>query len=234
MRVGRAPSPVRILRGAALLLGLLFCLVLGYLAAGLAGALWPAGGSHATEPGRGRVIVGLLAGPIHYDFLLPATPEVRARFAFAEGAGVAVTHPGTRWIVAGWGAEAFYTTVGTYADINLTAVRRGILGDRAVLRLGVAGQVDPVGIDWIDMSDAQFAGLVDSIASEVPGGAAPVLTGDRSAFFPARGPFHLLRTCNVWVGERLRGAGLPFGRWTPTTRAVQLSIDAFGLRAASG
>lgn len=38
-----------------------------------------------------------------------------------------------------------------------------------------------------------------------------------------------MRTCNVWVGERLRRAGLPFGNWTPTPQAVRLSLWWNGL-----
>ena len=201
--------------------------VVAYLLAGLAGALVP-GGDAVRPGGPGAVTVGLLPGPIHYDFLFPATPEVRARFAFARGAGVPVDHPGAEWLVVGWGAEAFYTTVGTWADLNARAVGRAILGDRAVLRVAMAGPVPPGAAQWIALEDAQFAALLGDVAGKVAPGAAPLLSQDNAAFFPAKGPFHLLRTCNVRVGERLRAVGIPFGRWTPTPQAVRLSLWRFG------
>src|SRR5690606_7938761 len=53
--------------------------------------------------------LGLVEGPIHYDFLVPLTPEVRERFAFAEAAGLAVRHPAAEWLLVGRGGRAFYT-----------------------------------------------------------------------------------------------------------------------------
>ena len=46
-------------------------------------------------------------------------------------------------------------------------------------------------------------------------------------FYAAKGRFDLLRTCNVWIGERLRDAGLRFGRWTPMPLSVSLSFDLY-------
>jgi len=42
-------------------------------------------------------------------------------------------------------------------------------------------------------------------------------------FFAAKGRFSILRTCNVWIGDQLRAAGLRFGRWTPLPLSVSLS-----------
>ncbi|MBQ0765923.1 MAG: DUF2459 domain-containing protein, partial [Sulfitobacter litoralis] len=46
-------------------------------------------------------------------------------------------------------------------------------------------------------------------------------------FFEAKGTFHILRTCNVWIGERLREAGIRFGIWTPMPLSVSLSFDLY-------
>lgn len=104
-----------------------------YLLAAIAGGVLP-GATVATRPG-GDHQVGLIAGPIHYDFLLPVTPDLRQRFAFAAADGVALGAPDAEWLAVGWGAHDFYTTVGTYRDLNLRAVASGILGDGSVMRL---------------------------------------------------------------------------------------------------
>jgi len=54
-----------------------------YLGAALIGALLPTG---ATGHGSGPVAVCLLSGPIQNDFVLPADPETRAAYAFAQDA----------------------------------------------------------------------------------------------------------------------------------------------------
>ena len=73
----------------------------------LIGALVP--GSRARLlPEDAAIEIGLIAGPIHYDLLLPLTPEIRSRFAFANKDGVAVDNPRAGWLFAGWGAREFY------------------------------------------------------------------------------------------------------------------------------
>lgn len=185
----------------------------------------------AVSPGAGVQRVGLVAGPIHYDFLLPLTDGVRDRFAFAEGAGVPVRHPGAEWLIVGWGAREFYTSTETLADMAPSTVLQAAAGDAAVMRLDVIGPVAAgAAVTWLALSGPAFDALVAAIAGDA--GAVPLPAAgftDTDAFFPAAGRFRLMRTCNVWVGERLRRAGLPFGIWTPTPQAVRLSLWWNGL-----
>lgn len=211
----------RLLRLAARILALP---ALG-LAAVLGLALLP--GPAPDFSGPPAQTIGLLQGTIHTDLLLPLTPEVRRRFAFAEAAGVPVGHPGARWLVLGWGATGFYTTAGTYADITLAALVDAATGDSAVLRLDVTGPLPALpNLRLLTVSDRQFRALLDrtflAFASLTPL-AHPGFT-EFDAFFPAHGRFHALRTCNVWLGATLRASGIPFGLWTPTNGTVALSL----------
>ena len=172
--------------------------------------------------------IGLLQGPIHTDLLFPLTPDTRARFGFAEAAGVPVQHPDARWLMLGWGSKAFYTTAGTYADITASAVLTAATGDRSVLRLEVTGPLPDVApsLRYLTLSDAQYQALLRQIEAAFDGQAPldhPGFTAT-DAFFPAHGRFHALRTCNVWLGEVLNRAGIPFGLWTPTTWSVTLAL----------
>lgn len=214
-------------------IGVLLALPSLYFAAGLTGALMAKGESWPPQ----GVVVGLLRGPIHYDFLLPLDPVTRQAFGFAaDQRGVPVRHPDARWLVVGWGSEAFYTTAGSYSDISAASLWRAATGDGSVMRLDVwgdlAGQEIP-GLSWIRVTPAQYArlrtGIRDSFATGPAGQPQPVavagFTGT-DGFWHGRGGFDLFRTCNVWVGAQLRGAGLRFGLWTPTPQAVALSIWA--------
>jgi len=179
------------------------------------------------EPVAKTVQIGLVAGPIHYDFLLPATKQTRAVFGFAKAAGVPVAHIDVEWIVIGWGARGFYTTVGGYSDLTLDSVLRGILGDTAVLRVDVATRLpDDFEMRRVGLSGVQYAALLRHIRSELEDVPVELATSGftaTDAFYSASGRFNIVRTCNVWVAETLRAAGVGFGVWTPTPYAVSLS-----------
>lgn len=212
---------------------LLSMLVAAYLIAALAGAMVP--GPRADHSGPPEIEIRLVAGPIHYDFLLPLTDEVRARFAFADSVGVAVSHPDARWLVVGWGAREFYTSVGSYGDVGPGAIFWSVLGDTSVMRLGAAGEIGTsVGVKKLRLSREQFTALLAALEAGFQRDAAgsPILLdgthlSPNDAFYEAKGGFHIARNCNVWVGEVLRAAGLRFGIWTPTPFAVRLSLWRF-------
>ena len=172
----------------------------------------------------------LVNGPIHYDMFMPID-IARQRMGWLSAQGIALDHPRAEWLVVGWGAREFYTTVGTYADVTPQAIWRGLTGDSSVMRVTLAGSVSD---EWraVSLTEAQMTGLVVAVTQSFS-------QGDRTAalnhpgfseldrFFPARGRFHLLKTCNAWVGAMLRAAGVRFGIWTPTPYAVTLAHRRF-------
>ncbi|MGB3553557.1 MAG: DUF2459 domain-containing protein [Jannaschia sp.] len=212
---------MRALRRAFLVPALLLCLPLAWFFAGFAGAALPVSGE---APGSG-VEIRLISSPIHYDFLLPATPETRAAFAFAAEAGVPVDAPDAAWILAGWGARDFYIGTGRLSDISAGALWSATMGDASVLRVDAFGAFDGEDLPRVDLSPAQYTRLLAAIVA-TRSGEAPGQRGltPTDAFFDAEGRFDAGRTCNVWVGEMLRAAGLRFGRWTPTPQAIRLAL----------
>ena len=198
--------------------------VVAFLAAAAVGGLIP--GRTADLPQGDTVEIALLYGPIHVDFLLPATDETRAGMGFAAAAGVPVDHPDVRHVLVGWGARDFYTTAGTYSDITASATLRAVTGDSAVLRIDVIGAFQ-AGFDppRLRLSQAQYAALLEAIAASALGPPIPGagFTGT-DGFVEAEGRFHLFRTCNTWVSRMLRAAGVPAGLWTPTPLAVRLGL----------
>lgn len=198
--------------------------------AGFLGAVIP--GAVSGVAGAPTEVIGLARGPIHYDILLPLTPETREAFGFAKAQGLPMDLPEAKWLVLGWGAAGFYTTVGSYGDITPGVLWRAATGDGSVLRLDLAGDVSQVaGLTWLEVSPAQIAALRDLALAELArdGAGRPValpaaLWGQRHVFYRAKSPFHLFHTCNAWVGETLRAAGIAQGVWTPTTQALSLSL----------
>ncbi len=218
------------MRRALRTLAVILALPLAYYATSIAGALIQGPGRDLLGPHAHTI--GLIQGPIHTDILLPLTPDVRARFAFAETSGVPLSDPRAAWLLVGWGAHSFYTTAGTYADITASAVLTAAVGDASVLRLDALGPLpDMPELTFLSLSDAQFKALLTTLdatfARDARGTQQPLDHPGftpTDAFYHANGGFHLFRTCNVWLGETLRAAGIPFGFWTPTTQSVNLSL----------
>jgi uncharacterized protein (TIGR02117 family) len=114
-----------------------------YFGLAIFGALVPAPLTAPSGPNSGQTSAGqeivLVAGPIHYDILLPADNDTRAAFAFLETAGVLIGSRGVQWLSVGWGSEAFYTTIGSYRDLSLRTIWRAATGDAGVIRFEVYG-----------------------------------------------------------------------------------------------
>ena len=217
---------IRVLRTALFAAIFVIC---GYITAALFGSI-VAGPTGQISPGAPVREIVLVNGPIHYDILVPAQ-VIRDQMPWLSDQGIALDHPNIDWVVFGWGARDFYTKTGTYADVTARSVWRGITGDRAVMRVSIAGAVAD---HWprVPMTAVQLQRLTAAITDSFDNGAdsaALQIPGfsEFDRFFPAKGRFHIFNTCNAWVGQMLRKAGLRFGVWTPTPFAVTLSHHRF-------
>lgn len=217
---------MRRLRQAVLAISLA---IASYLGAAFVGSMGPS--AVAVEGAKDQQIL-LVAGPIHYDILMPLNADTRAAFDFLADAGLPMTHPDAAWVAVGWGSEAFYTATGDYTDLDLRTVWKAATGDTSVLRFEVIGPIATGGkIRPIDLTARQLAQLRGQVLAELArdlSGAPIVVQGaqlsDGDVFFRASARFSLIRTCNVWVSDVLRAVGVPMGRWTPTPYAVTLSL----------
>ncbi|MEL7255801.1 MAG: TIGR02117 family protein, partial [Pseudomonadota bacterium] len=176
--------------------------------------------------------IHLVAGPIHYDFLLPLTDEARDALAPLSVTGIAIDDSTQAWALIGWGAREFYTTTGGYGDVSLGAIWRSFSGDASVLRVETFGPIArPDQFPALTLSRAQYAQLLaairNSFQTDAAGAFQPVPVPGFTAtdrFFEAHGRFDVIRTCNIWISRMLRQAGVSFGAWTPTPFAVTLSL----------
>ncbi|MGS4984404.1 TIGR02117 family protein [Pseudosulfitobacter pseudonitzschiae] len=216
----RRPQGRKLKRLAVCLLVLILC----YPCAAIVGALVPS--AHIADDGRPEHQVLLIAGPIHYDFILPLDDATRTAFADLPDAALLMDLDGAQNLLVGWGAHDFYTTVGAYGDVTAQAAWRGLTGDSSVIRLDVVGAVPPeLELRSLAMTDAQYARFLTALRATF-GDERPLATPgftDTDLFYPAKGRFNGFRTCNVWVGEMIRAAGLRFGLWTPLPLSVSLS-----------
>jgi uncharacterized protein (TIGR02117 family) len=204
-----------------------------YLMAAIYGAIIP--GSATPDTSEKTRSILLVSGPIHYDLVLPLDEMTLERFAPLAAKGIWLDHPSAEWLVVGWGAQHFYTQTRASTDLGLYALWRGIVGDSSVLRFDIAGALpDDLDARRLALTDREYATLLDEVWDSLSTGTdgqpinADVNGFNQSdGFFAAKGRFNILRTCNVWIGDKLRAAGLRFGIWTPMPLSVSLSFDLY-------
>lgn len=201
--------------------GALGLALFAYLAAGVAGALIPANRGW-TPPERG-IRIYIEDNGIHTGIVLPAEgwqdivrPEHLRDPRYA----------GHGWRSFGWGDRAFYVETPTWWDVRPGTVWRAATGSDATAMHVDAIPEPQAGprVRALTLRPEEYARLAAFVRASFAPGAAVHGYGAWDAFYPARGRYSAIRTCNAWVGEALRHAGVRTGRWTPFSASVMLSL----------
>lgn len=194
-------------------LALLAALLLYLAAAGVSAWITlPDSDSDAPKP----YTVYLASNGIHMNIVLPVQ-EARVDWAaFLPDAGLG----DKRYVYIGWGSAAFYTQVPTWRDIRLQVALKALFYDEGLLRVEGADAPPPREHDLvraIALSHAQYRALVADIQAQF---AAREALAEYPGFYPAKGHYTPLFTCNEWMRRRLRGIGLPTPLWSPFDRPL--------------
>ena len=126
------------------------------------------------------------------------------------------------WLWFGWGEREFYLNTPTWRDLSPRIAAHAVIGsDRTLIH------VDHLLYPWEDarpvrLSPAEYRRLSAAIgASFDPADTRPIRGyGPADVFYPARGRYDLVRTCNWWTGRMLAAAGVRIGWWTPVSATV--------------
>jgi uncharacterized protein (TIGR02117 family) len=198
---------------AAALLYAVAALALGYLPV-----------NRDFQPATGGTEVFVCSNGVHTDFVLPVTTSVidwSKRFPARDfGAPVA----GFDHLGIGWGDLAFYRGTPRWRDFHIGTALHALAGlGPSALHVQYRRRPGPLEkCGRLAIDDAQYRALADYIDGALlasAAGDAAVLAapgyGASDAFYIAVGRFSLFKSCNVWVGQGLKSAGLPSGVWTP-------------------
>lgn len=118
----------------------------------------------------------------------------------------------------GWGERDFYLETPTWTDLKLSTVVAAAAGsDRTLLHVDHVPRPAPDGeVRRVVVRPTEYRRLAAYIrASIAPGGERHRGYYRYDAFYAARGRYSAIRTCNAWIGDALRFAGLRIGIWTP-------------------
>jgi uncharacterized protein (TIGR02117 family) len=132
-----------------------------------------------------------------------------------------------RWLIFGWGERDFYLETPRWSDVDPLVVARAAIGSRHTLM-----HVDHLQRLWrgrdlrpITLTPAQYRALVAAIEADFAPGPAIRGYGPDDVFYPARGRYSAITTCNEWTGAKLRRIGVRVGVWTPAAWSVMRWFD---------
>ncbi len=127
----------------------------------------------------------------------------------------AADFPAAAFLSFGWGDRDYYPA--EEATVGLT-LRAALVPTAAVMHVAPRSRPPAPGpgreVVRVSLTEAGMARLIAALAGDIRrpegGRADPVAPGlsPGSAFYPARGRFHLFNTCNTWTARMLRAGGV--------------------------
>ncbi|AXJ96795.1 hypothetical protein DM480_02130 [Sphingomonas sp. FARSPH] len=190
-------------------------ILLAYAAAGLVGGALPAN-AEWRAPATG-VPIWVESNGVHVGLVLPKVAAGTDLRPLAPGADIRdPRYAAYDHLAIGWGERAFFLETPTWADVRPRTVIAAAIGSDAAL-LHVEHVPGPIGsARRIVLRPEEYRRLAAFVQATFKPGSRILQHYDRNdAFYPAFGHYSARYTCNSWVGDALRHAGVRVGRWTP-------------------
>ena len=193
------------------------------VAALYAGAGFALGEIPTGDPApAGPVDLAVLSNPFHTDLVMPA-------LGWHELLGLP---PEAQYIAVGWGDLSFYAETPTIWDLKLSTALKAMSGTDAAT-IHVTWVPYPIGgtdirrlpvtaLQASILKDYIRAGFADTPPVRIPG----LAYGRNDMFFPAKGHWTPFVTCNEWLAQGLRRAGIRTGLWAPFAPGITDHLPA--------
>jgi uncharacterized protein (TIGR02117 family) len=190
-----------------------------YMFAALVGSLVPVNRGW-TEPSEGTTVY-LADNGVHTDIITPVRAQGLDWQPLLPKSDFAAADPQARWIAFGAGERHVYLNTPTWWDLTPRTIWSALSGGPQVIH---AQYVTSPGYAarQIRLRPAEYRRLWAAIragfALDQRGRPVPINSpgyGPADAFYRAAGKASLLRTCNSWMADRLRLAGVKVSAWPP-------------------
>ena len=206
------------------LLTLLIALPALYLLAALAGSLIPANRGW-TEPSQGTTVY-LAANGIHTDIVMPVKAQGLDWGPLLPRSDFAAPNPQARWIAFGAGEQRVYLNTPTWWDLTPRTIWSALTGGREVIHAEYV--MTPLYAErQIRLRPGEYRRLWAAVRAgfqlDVRGRPQRIDHpgyGASDAFYRGAGRASMFRTCNSWLADRLRLAGVKVGAWPPFTSGL--------------
>ncbi len=184
-------------RGVLLLVGVL---LLGML---------PVNNDYSATPDGVEIFV--TSNAVHADIIMPATNDIMDwRGFYSDAAFRGDVDPYTH-VAIGWGDRGFFLKTRTWDDFKLsTAANAMFLPSESCIHVNYTNPEFHAGRAEVSITEDEYRDLVAFIKSShvhSEQGKPVQIDGfaywQTDAFFAALGTYHLLNTCNSWVGRGL-------------------------------
>lgn len=190
------------------------------LSMAVAGSMIPANGR--WTPPRQGVAIYVYSNGVHTGLVLPAANDIHDWRTRMRAADLPDPRRAGPWLLFGWGQRDFYLNTPRWSDLDPLLVVRAMIGsDRTLMH------VDHLQRLWrgpdlrrVMLTPGQYRALADAIDRDFAPGAPIPGYGADDVFYPGRGRYDAVVTCNEWTGAKLRGVGVKVGFWTPAAWSV--------------
>jgi uncharacterized protein (TIGR02117 family) len=186
-----------------------------YLAAALAGALVPVNADwREAEDGT---IIYLRSNGVHTDIVMPARAQGLDWRPLLPESDFAAPPFEARWFGFGAGERRVYLDTPAWRDLTAATAFHALAGGERVLH--VDRTAEP-GRDLvaIRLRPEEYRRLWAAVRAEFDGPPRRIDHpgyGDDDAFYRGRGRASAVQTCNQWVADKLRLAGVKTSLWAP-------------------
>lgn len=186
----------------------------------LIGSLTPA--NRDSGPPASGITIYVYSNGVHTGLMLPTVHPLHDWRARIRADDLPDPRKAGRWLIFGWGERNFYLNTPRWSDVDPLIVARAAVGSGQTLM-----HVDHLQRLWrgpdlrpVMLTAAQYRALVVAIEADfAPGAAIRGYCAD-DVFYPGRGRYSAITTCNEWTGAKLRRIGVRVGLWTPTAWSV--------------
>ena len=207
-----------------------------YLLAAVVGSLIPVNRGW-TEPEEG-ITVYIADNGVHSDIVMPARAAGLDWARVLPRSDVAVPPEDARWVAFGVGERAVYLETPRWRDLRLPVAMRALTRGERVVH-----------VEWVTTPDyaarelrlrpQEYRRLWSAIRASFRDAKPRLIAhkgyGRTDAFYEGVGHASAFSTCNQWVADTLRLAGVKASLWSPFAQGVTWRYRRVGVpRARSG
>ena len=154
----------------------------------------------------------------HSEIVMPITDSEIDWQSMFELADVKLAHP-ELYLSFGWGDLAFFQQTGTWEDMRFDTSVAALMGGRPTTLRVVVQKIprgDPECLMLVIDAEGRraLAGHIRETLATIP----PILASGSTKYeryYIAKGRYGIFHTCNQWVSDGLRKAGLPYAWYAP-------------------
>ncbi len=184
------------------------------------------------KPSEDGVQILLVSNSVHADIIVPRKSAVRDWSSHLpsdsfNGATADQTH-----IAFGWGDRGFYLETPTWNDLKLSTAANALLWpSNSCIHVSFTYAdylYHPVAITISESQYEKLIQFIDDTFERNPRGEPIQIKNyaysNSDAFFDAKGSYHLFNTCNCWVNQGLKSAGIRSPWFAPMPQTPMLYL----------